>query len=139
MIQIIAGEKGKGKTKILISKVNEEILDAKGDVVYLDKNNKHMYELSNKVRLINAKDFMIGNSDEFIGFVCGILSQDSDVEKIYVDSFLNVACIKEEEVEDVFKKLDLVSDRFHVDFIISVSLNKKQIADTLHKDIIFAL
>ena len=53
MIQIISGVKGKGKTKYLIQKANEEIKNANGNVVYLDKNNKHMYELSNKIRLMH--------------------------------------------------------------------------------------
>ena len=139
MIQIIAGEKGKGKTKILLDKVNEEVRGANGDIVYLDKNNKHMYELSNKVRLINVKDFYISNLDEFVGFICGILSQDSDVEKIYVDSFLRVACITEDEVDLVLKRLYEISEAFRVDFIVSISMNKERLSDNLHKDIIFAL
>ena len=67
MIQIIAGEKGKGKTKQLLDKVNTEIKTAHGSIVYLDKNAKHMYELNNKIRLIDTSAFPIGNSDEFIG------------------------------------------------------------------------
>lgn len=42
MIDIIAGSKGKGKTKILIDRVNEDIKVAHGTIVYLDKNNKQM-------------------------------------------------------------------------------------------------
>ena len=57
MIQIISGVKGKGKTKYLIQKANEEVKNANGNVVYLDKNNKHMYELSNKIRLINLSEY----------------------------------------------------------------------------------
>ena len=53
MIQIISGVKGKGKTKFLIQKANEAVKAANGSVVYLDKNNKHMYELSNRIRLIS--------------------------------------------------------------------------------------
>ena len=63
MIQIISGVKGKGKTKFLIQKVNDAVKTATGNIVYLDKNNKHMYELSNKIRLINVKDFPIDNYD----------------------------------------------------------------------------
>ncbi|MFR8318609.1 MAG: twitching motility protein PilT, partial [Catenibacillus sp.] len=57
MIQIISGVKGKGKTKYLIQKVNDAVKGSKGNIIYLDKNNKHMYELSNKIRLINVKDY----------------------------------------------------------------------------------
>lgn len=78
MIEIIAGEKGKGKTKELLAKVNHSVAAASGNIVYLDKSQKHMYELNNKVRLINVMDYPIDNCDEFLGFLCGIVSQDHD-------------------------------------------------------------
>ena len=88
MVQLIVGKKGKGKTKYLLDKVNTAIKDVSGNIVYLDKSSKHMYELNNKVRLIDVSVFPLKNSDEFIGFVCGILSQDHDLEQMYLDSFL---------------------------------------------------
>ena len=45
MIQIISGSKGKGKTKYLIQMANDAVKTAEGNVVYLDKNNKHMLEI----------------------------------------------------------------------------------------------
>ena len=75
MIQLIVGNKGKGKTKQLLDKVNAEVKEVSGSVVYLDKSSKHMFELNNKVRLIDVSEFMIENSSEFVGFICGILSQ----------------------------------------------------------------
>ncbi len=79
MVEIIAGEKGKGKTKHLLDRVNGAVPGSNGNIVYLDKSQKHMYELSNKVRLINVKDYPIEDCDEFIGFICGIISQDHDL------------------------------------------------------------
>lgn len=139
MIQIIAGEKGKGKTKILLEKVNEDIKTANGNVVYLDKSTKHMYELNNKVRLINVRDFLVSNYNEFLGFICGIISQDHDLEKVYLDSFLKVACVEEAGLEEVLAKLDNISETFHIDFVLSVSLNKEQIPESSQKDILIAL
>jgi hypothetical protein len=139
MIQIIAGEKGKGKTKIILGKVNEEVQTIKGNIVYLDKSNKHMYELSNRVRLINVKDFLVENFNEFLGFICGILSQDSDVEKIYVDSFIKVACMTENNLEPVLTKLEQISDTFHVDFVLSISRNKEELSERLQEQVIVSL
>ena len=62
--------KGKGKTKELLNKVNTSITSATGNIVYLDKSQKHMYELNNKIRLINVNDFLIDNCDEFLSFIC---------------------------------------------------------------------
>ena len=121
MIQIIAGEKGKGKTKHLLDRVNESVKSATGNIVYLDKNQKHMYELSPKVRLINVSDYLISNCDEFLGFLCGILSQDHDLEEMYLDSFLTIAVMKDEEITRVITKLEEISNKFHVNFVLSIS------------------
>ena len=91
MVEIIAGKKGKGKTKYLLDKVNTSVESASGNIVYLDKSQKHMHELSNKVRLINVGDYPISNCDEFLGFICGIVSQDYDLQEMYLDSFLTIA------------------------------------------------
>ena len=137
MVQIIAGDKGIGKTKVLIDKANQEAREAKGNIVYLDKSNKHMYELSNRLRLINVRDYCVENSDEFIGFICGLLSQDNDLEKIYLDSFLKIACIQDEDYEQVIKRLQALSEKFHVEFIICISLKQEKIIDDF-KDFVLA-
>ena len=87
MVQLIVGKKGKGKTKQILDKVNNEIKTVEGTVAYLDKSTKHMFELNNKVRLINVTDYMVENSSEFVGFISGILSQDHDLQQMYIDSF----------------------------------------------------
>ena len=134
MFQIIAGEKGKGKTKLLIKNANEDVQSTKGSLVYVDKSNKHMYELSNKVRLINSMEYLITNSDEFLGFMCGIISQDHDLEKVYFDSFLKIACVHE-NLETVLTKLKNISTHFNVDFLISISLKKDQIPKEFLEDV----
>lgn len=139
MIQIIAGEKGKGKTKILIDRANSELKAAKGNIVYLDKSNKHMYELSNKIRLINVREYCIEDSSEFIGFICGIVSQDHDLEKVYLDSFLKVACTDEDGVNHVLNKLEKISDKFQVDFMISISISDRILAEDIRENVIVAL
>lgn len=73
MVILIAGTKGKGKTKHLLNKVNSEVKEANGNIVFLDDSMQHMHELNNKVRLINMHDYPISNADEFLGFLCGII------------------------------------------------------------------
>ena len=139
MIQIIAGAKGKGKTKILLDKVNSSIKEASGTIVYLDKNTKHMYELNNKIRLINVNDYCIDSSQEFTGFICGLVSQDHDLEKVYLDSFLNISCLEGNDITAVLDKLDLISAKFSVDFVISISMNLDEIPEKYKDSVIVAL
>lgn len=139
MVQIIAGQKGKGKTKILINKVNDEVKSSTGSIVYLDKSIKHMYELSNKIRLINVRDFLINNYSEFLGFICGIISQDRDLERVYLDSFLRIANIDEKEIKDVLGKLTKISEQFNIDFVISVSIDPNNFPEEYKDNIIVSL
>lgn len=138
MIDIIAGRKGKGKTKVLLQKVNEDIQTTNGTLVYLDKNNKHMYELDRKIRLIVVPEFDIIDTDMFIGFIAGILSQDHDIDKIYLDSFLTIA-FAEETMAYAIEKLDVLSKRFDVDFVISASIDKEDLSEDLQALVSVAL
>ena len=139
MIQIISGVKGKGKTKYLIQKVNDAVKGSKGNIVYLDKNNKHMYELSNKIRLINVKDYPLDNYDSFLGFVCGLISQDHDLEAMYLDSFLSISCVTDDYVGYVVTKLENISNAFNVDFVISISIDAENIPEQFRDKIVISL
>lgn len=136
MVELLVGEKGKGKTKVLLDKVNAAIKEANGSIVYLDKSTKHMFELNNRVRLIDVSSYPIKNADEFIGFICGIISQDHDLEQIYLDSFLTTSKLKEQEanpellgtlVQQTLLQIENISNAFNVNFIISMSMKKQDL------------
>lgn len=139
MVEIIAGEKGKGKTKYLLDKVNESVKSASGNIVYLDKSQKHMYELNNKVRLINVTDFPVTNCDEFLGFICGIVSQDHDLQEMYLDSFLTIANIENGQINHAIEKLDIISEKYNVKFVLSVSRNEADLPECAKAKIIVSL
>lgn len=139
MVQLIVGNKGKGKTKQLLDKVNSEVKSITGNIVYLDKSTKHMYELNNKVRLIDVSQFMIENASEFIGFVSGIISQDHDLQQMYFDSFLKISCLEGTDITDTVAKLEKVSQATGVDFILSVSKDEGELPEVVKKNIIISL
>ena len=139
MVQIIAGRKGKGKTKHLLDTANSAIKGAKGTVVHLDKSSQHMYELNNKVRLIDVSGFPVKNADEFVGFICGILSQDHDLEQVYLDSFLTTAKLEGKDATETLDQLSAIGETFKVSFIISMSLDKEEVPEAYQDKIICAL
>lgn len=141
MVQLILGKKGKGKTKIVLEMVNKEITSANGNIVYLDKGIDHMYELNNKIRLINVKDYGVSNADEFIGFIRGILSQDHDLEQIYFDSFLKIAGLENDmsRLEEVVNKLNDISETYGFKIIASVSIDEAELPESLKSKVIVSL
>lgn len=139
MVQIIAGKKGKGKTKHLLEKANESIKTAKGSIVYLDKSSKHMYELSNKIRLINVNEFPLSSSEGFIGFVSGIISQDHDLEIMFLDSFLKLSSLEGEDISETIATLKKIGEKYHVTFVLSVSMDAHELPDNAKDDVIISL
>jgi len=133
MVELIVGKEGKGKTKQLLERVNTEIKTASGNIVFLDRNDKHMFELNNKVRLINVSEYEFTNSSEFIGFVCGILSQDHDIEQMYIDAVLKVAKTDKAELTAVVKRLAVIGQKFNVKFTASVTLDASELDDEIRE------
>ena len=119
--------------------MNSEIKNVEGNIAYLDKSTKHMFELNNKVRLINVAEYMIDNSSEFLGFISGILSQDHDLQQMYFDSFLKIACLEGADIVPTIAKLEKISDAFKVDFILSVSMDENELPEEIKKNVIISL
>ena len=98
-----------------------------------------MFELNNKVRLISATDYPLKNSDEFIGFICGIVSQDHDLASVYLDSFLKVAKLEGEDITDCVEQLEDIGKQYNITFVLSVSMDKEELPEGMQDKIIVAL
>ena len=139
MVQIIAGRKGKGKTKHLLDMANNGIKAATGSIVYLDKSSKHMYELNNRIRLINVNEYPVSTSQGFIGFICGIISQDHDIETMFLDSFLKLAGLEGEDISETITTLEGISEKYSVNFVLSISMEAAEMPENAQKDVVISL
>ena len=123
MIQIISGEKGVGKTKKLIAMANEAGKTCNGHVVFIDDDNRHMYDLHYNIRFVKT-NFQMDDQKILFGFICGILSQDSDIEQIYIDGLHNIVKnLSNEDIADFVKELEKISTSENVDFKLIISGN----------------
>ena len=139
MIQMIVGEKGKGKTKILLDKVNEAARNAKGNIVFIDKDSSHMYELKNSIRLVNVSEYLIKSPEEFTGFVSGIISADHDLEQLFLDRYLKIASADENGFADSLRKIDEISSKFNITVTVSISIEKKALPEDLQAKVVISL
>lgn len=139
MIQIITGDKGKGKTKVLIDKVNNEVKVVTGSVVFIDNNNKHLYELSNRVRMINCTNYEVDNLEMFAGFILGIISQNKDIEKIYIDNFTSVTYVKPEQISYALDLMNKISEKYNISIVLCFATDSSEVPDTYKDNIIAAL
>lgn len=132
MIHILAGEKGEGKTKRLIDLANEAGKVSDGHVVFIDDDKRHMYDLHYNIRFVETTGFLIGDYKIFFGFICGILSQDGDIQKMYIDGLnKTIKDITNEDLVDFVNKLEEASKESNVDFTLVLSCKK----DTLPQEL----
>ena len=90
--------------------------------------------------LFRSNDFLIDNCDEFLGFICGVISQDHDLEEMYLDSFLTIASIDSDELlNHAIQKLDVISEKYNVKFILSVSKDESKLTDIAKAKIVISL
>lgn len=127
MLQLIIGDKGKGKTTKMLERANNENKISSGSIIYVDKSNKHMYELSNAIKLINLNNFSITNKDAFVGFIQGLISILRDTTHIFLDNFMQLANIDANELTAVLDEMAAISDKYDLTFVISTSVNETQL------------
>lgn len=131
MVKFILGAKGTGKTKWLIDNANKDKREGNGNIAFVDVDDDHIFTLDYNVRLINAMEFKILNLESFYGFLCGIISRDYDVEKIYVDGIYKIMDIEVKDLKDLLEKLTAIGEKFDTEFFINVDYVLKDIPEDL--------
>ncbi len=131
MIQLIIGQNGEGKTKQMIHSANQKCTSLKGQVVYIDSTSKHRYALSHSVRLIESSNFPIASPTDFFGFLCGILSANHDIEMVYIDELIKITRCEIADLDSFFDKLESLSEKYQVNFMISVACSNQDLPTTL--------
>ena len=128
MVKLLIGHKGTGKTKQMIDLANEQIQDSKGSVIFINKNSRLMYDLKYRIRVVCMEEYEhVTNSDEYIGFLYGIISSDHDIETIYIDSILKHADFSLGDLPEFLTRLQDISKNYGMDFVVSLSAEKEEL------------
>ncbi len=131
MVKIVAGLKGSGKTKKIMSDANATIKTAKGNVVFIEKSNELMYDLDRDIRLIDASQYDLHNYDRFIGFVKGLNAGNYDITHIYIDGLFKIVKDSSSELFETFiAELDLFARKTGIEFFVSASMDPSTMTDS---------
>jgi len=133
MIRVICGRKGSGKTKIMLDTANEVVQDDKGLVVFIDPTGSHMYNLDKKIRYVNLQEYYIENSKALVAFIKGAISQNYDIDVIFIDALFRINSDNEEEIGSFFREIENISTQHGVDFYITVSTDRDACPSYLNK------
>jgi len=136
MISIIAGPKGSGKTKRLISMANEDVQNLSGNVIFVDDDKRHIYDLKHDLRFISMDEYPLKNVDEFFGFLCGIVSNDYDINKIYIDGLFKVMETNHEQLPQFISKLRNFAESSGIEFIMTISCTKDELREELKEFVV---
>ena len=125
MVKLLIGHKGSGKTGQMVELANDSIATSNGSIIFINKDQRLMYELKHEIRVICMEDY-ITNIDEYIGFIYGIISSDHDIETIFVDSILKHADVSLGDLPEFIDRLKAISEIYELDFIVSISAEKEE-------------
>ena len=127
MVKLLIGHKGTGKTKQMIDLANTQIENSKGSLIFINKNSRLMYDLKYRIRVVCMEEYEhVTNSDEYIGFLYGIISSDHDIETIYIDSILKHADFSLGDLPEFLTRLQDISKNYGMDFVVSLSAEKEE-------------
>lgn len=130
MIEIIASEKGSGKTKSLIKKANDAVLNTDGNIVFIDDDKRHMYDLKRDIRFVDTTDFPLSNYRELVGFIYGILSQNNDITEIFIDGLNNVITnFDDDALIKIIRKFNILTENKNVNIFFSLNANPDKLPD----------
>jgi hypothetical protein len=132
MVKLIVGQKGTGKTKKMIALANDRVEKSDGNIIFINKNHRLMYDLKYTIRVVCMEDYEeITNSDEYIGFIFGIISSDHDIEAIFIDSILKHADVSKEDIPEFLDRLAKISEKYEIEVIVSLSAQPEEIGDAI--------
>ena len=133
MIQVIAGKKGSGKTKKILDLANKAAQESRHDVVFIDDDNRYMFDLRHEVRFINASEYDLTSDQMFMGLLCGVVAQNFDIGLICIDAFKKLVKCELDSTEWLFKRLESICEKHSVDFAISVSADVEELPEFIKK------
>ena len=63
----------------------------------------------------------------------------NDLEELYLDSFLTISNIQDDEISHAIEKLDIISEKYHVKIVLSVSKNAEDLPECAKAKVIVSL
>ena len=129
MIQVFCNKRGSGKTKKLIDLANNQLTKAKGDSVYIDDDSSYIRQVDRRIRFISTEEFEITDCDSFYGLLCGIISENYDVENVYIDGILNIVSCGIRETSYLFKRIYNLARRSNFNVYMNINYEQEEVPD----------
>ena len=138
MVHVLAGQKGSGKTQIMMDLANKELKNVQGNVVFIKNNHRDTRNVDFAIRVICMDDYpAITNIDGYIGFLYGIYSANHDTECVFIDGLMKHAEITLDTMPTFLNKLQQISVDTGIEFYVSISAERKELTEPVYNRVIF--
>lgn len=140
MIKLIVGSRGSGKTKKLMSLVNDAAENTKGNVVCIEQGDALRFDLTSSIRLIDIVDYDISGPEAYYGFIAGLLAGNYDITELFCDATYRIICgpdCKDSVVlEEFIQAVATLAKEAEAEITFTVSADYDDIPESLQKYII---
>jgi len=133
MISILMSVKGTGKTKTFIDMANTAVEKELGNVVCIEKGDRHKFDLKSSVRLVDTIDFDLDSYKVFYGFICGIISRDYDITHIFIDSVTKIVNSDFDKLGAFLGYLEEIAKKFNIKFTLTISADEALAPESIKK------
>ncbi|MDR2182795.1 MAG: hypothetical protein LBE55_01340 [Clostridiales bacterium] len=134
MIKLFAGEKGEGKTRKLIALANDRLTTTDGHIVFIDDDRRNIHEIHRNIRLVDTSEYPLLNYREFVSFIHGMISQNSDISEIFIDSLSGIIkSLDNKDLAALMVALEGVSKTHDVEFFITLNCDPKDLPQEAKK------
>lgn len=132
MIKLITGKKGTGKTKILISMINDAVKSTNGCLVCIEKGETLRREISYKVRWCSVDQFKVNSFDSLYGFIAGMLAGNYDIKEIFIDGVLKICGYDFNMLGELLAKLNTLTGEDST-IVFTISADNEELPDSVKK------
>ncbi len=133
MLKLIIGVKGTGKTKTLISMVNEAVEKSHGAVICIEKGDKLRYDVKYQARLIDTDEYFVDDAQSLFGFVAGILASNHDVTDLFIDSALKICQNNNADFDRFLDEMNALVEKLNINVVITSSVPTEEASETVKK------
>ncbi len=129
MVKVITGEKGMGKSKKMVEMANNHAKEVQGNIVFIDDDNRIMYELDSSIRFVNLTEYAVDSHASFYGFVCGMISSNYDIEEFYVDGLASMSNLEPDKLDELIREISKLSEERNIDFYLCFNAEEDRLSD----------
>lgn len=133
MLKLIIGVKGTGKTKALISMVNEAVDASKGAVICIEKGDKLRFDVKYQARLIDTDEYFINDVHSLYGFVAGIFASNHDVTDLFIDSALKICGNDTDAFDKFLDEMGTLVEKLGINVVMTSSIPSESASETVKK------